>query len=66
MSDDSYPSDDSQCPDDSEWNYILDFFDVLSYHDPTGLAKCFCINQRPANTNGYTMMQFYFILLLIF
>lgn len=30
MSDESYPS---------ERNYILDFFDVISYQDPTGSAK---------------------------
>ena len=39
MSDDSYPSDATECSDDSEWNYNLDFFDVISYQDPTGSAK---------------------------
>ena len=31
MLDDSYPSDASECSDNSEWNYILDFFEVISY-----------------------------------
>ena len=35
------------------------FFDVISYQEPTGSAKIFSdkINQRPANTLGYTMKK---------
>ena len=45
-----------ECSDNSEWNYILDFFDVISYQDPTGSAK----NQRPAKMCGYTIRENYF------
>ena len=41
MSDYSYPSDACECSDDLEWNYILDYFDVISYHDPSASAQFF-------------------------
>ena len=53
MLDESYPLDAVECSDDSDWNYILDFFDVISYQDPIDSAK----NQRPAKTRGDTMRE---------
>ena len=42
--------------EDSEWNDILDFFDVISYEDPAGSAK----NRMSAKTRGYAEEIFFY------
>ena len=55
MSDDDYPSNAGECSDYAEWNYILDFFDFISYQ------LILHINQMPAKMCGYTMRESFFL-----